>query len=424
MFLKQDRPVANTFVPALYTAVVSFLAYATVYAFRKPFTVGTYAGAGDIIGLPYKDALVICQLIGYMLSKFYGIRFISSLPRTGRTKLIFLLVFISWIALLLFPLIPAPFNVLCLLINGFPLGIIWGIIFSYVEGRRATDFIGAALAVSFIFSSGFVKSVSQTLKLFFHINDWWLPFFTGLIFMLPLILFLYLLERIPPPTEEDIASRVSREPMSKPERKNVLLKFGTGIALLVLIYVFLTIFRDLRDNFFADILKETGIDKDPSVFVATEIPSTLLVLVMISIMVLIKNNRKAFLITHLIILAGLLMAGFSSYLFVAGKMNVINWLTLVGIGLYTGYIPFNCILFDRMIASFGMVSNAGFLMYLADSFGYLGSLLLLLFKTIFHIQYKWSYLYSHGVILLSVAGIVLTVWAFVYFLTKYKTADT
>jgi hypothetical protein len=37
--------------------------------------------------------------------------------------------------------------------------MLWGVIFSYVEGRKSTDFICAALAVSFIFSSGWVKSV-------------------------------------------------------------------------------------------------------------------------------------------------------------------------------------------------------------------------------------------------------------------------
>jgi hypothetical protein len=31
------------------------------------------------------------------------------------------------------------------------LGMLWGVVFSYVEGRKTTDFIGAALAVSFIF---------------------------------------------------------------------------------------------------------------------------------------------------------------------------------------------------------------------------------------------------------------------------------
>ena len=114
--------------------------------------------------MPYKDALVIIQVLGYMLSKFYGIKFIAELKHIGRGKIIVLLVGISWISLFLFAIVPRPFNIVFLFTNGFPLGIIWGIVFSFVEGRKATDFIGASLAVSFIFSSGLVKSVAKYLQ--------------------------------------------------------------------------------------------------------------------------------------------------------------------------------------------------------------------------------------------------------------------
>src|SRR4029078_6660882 len=123
------------------------------------------------------------QVLGYMMSKFYGIKFIAELKKIGRGKIILLLVSISWFPLLLFAIIPSPFNVVFLFINGFPLGIIWGIVFSFVEGRKATDFIGASLAVSFIFSSGFVKSVAKWLLINFSVTEWWLPFVTGLVFI-------------------------------------------------------------------------------------------------------------------------------------------------------------------------------------------------------------------------------------------------
>jgi len=79
-------------------------------------------------------------------------------------------------------------------------------------------------------------------------------------------------------------------------------------------------------------------------------------------------------------------------------------MTIVGLGLYIGYIPFNCILFDRMIATFRMTGNVGFIMYLADSFGYLGSVSIILIKTLFHFHIHWSVLYSWGVVGLSVLG--------------------
>ena len=351
---------------------------------------------------------------------FYGIKFISELKKIGRGKMILLMVGISWISLLLFAIVPAPWSIVFLFTNGFPVGIIWGIVFSFVEGRKATDFIGAALAVSFIFSSGFVKSVAKSLQIQFTITDWWLPFVTGAVFMVPLLILLYLLEKIPTPSETDIALRVTRLPMDKVERASFFKSFKPGLLLFIIIYVFLTVFRDIRDNFAADIWRELGFGNQPSVFTATEIPITLLVLILIGSMILIRNNKKAFVITQYIILFGFLLAGISSLLFIKGMIGPFAWMTLVGLGLYMGYIPFNCILFDRLIATFRISGNVGFLMYLADSFGYLGSVSVILIKTIFHFQIHWSVLYSRGVVGLSVFGVMGSLLAINYFNKKFK----
>ena len=403
---------------AVYAALVCFLTYATVYAFRKPFTVGTFEQESNVFGIHYKDALVIAQVLGYMLSKFYGIRFIAELERIGRGRTILLLVGISWIALLLFAIIPSPFNIIFLFINGFPLGMIWGIIFSYVEGRKATDFIGAALAVSFIFSSGLVKSVAKWLMISFQVSETWVPFTTGLVFLIPLLVFIFLLEKIPLPSEDDNKLRVTRLPMDKNSRKHFFTEFRTGLILLIVIYVLLTMFRDIRDNFAADIWLDLGFGSQPSVFTATEIPITIAVLALISSMMMIKNNGHAFVVTHYIIISGFIIAGFSSLLFVLHLIPPFVWMTLVGLGLYIGYIPFNCILFDRMIAAFRQSGNVGFLMYLADSFGYLASVLVIIIKTFLNTHLSWTVVYSSGVIFFSIIGIAATFLALHYFQKK------
>lgn len=409
----------DTYV-AVFAAIITFLTYASVYAFRKPFTVGSFSGAPLIFGMPYKDALVITQVLGYMLSKFYGIKFIAELKHIGRGKIIVLLVGISWISLFLFAIVPRPFNIIFLFTNGFPLGIIWGIVFSFVEGRKATDFIGASLAVSFIFSSGFVKSVAEYLKVNFHVTDWWIPFLTGLVFILPLLIFVYLLEKIPSPSEEDIESRIIRLPMTKVQRKKFFSEFRFGLVMLIILYVFLTIFRDIRDNFAADIWRELGFGNQPSVFTATEIPISIIVLILIASMILIRNNRKALMITHIMIVAGFLMSGISSWMFINHHLSPFMWMTFVGLGLYIGYIPFNCILFERLIATFKHGGNVGFLMYIADSFGYMGSMIVIIGKSAFSNKLPWATVYSNGVMYLSVIGIALTMLAMKYFHKKYK----
>lgn len=405
----------------VYAAIITFLTYAMVYGFRKPFTVATYSDVSPVLGVAYKSCLVVSQVMGYMLSKFYGVKFIAELKRLGRGKMILLLIGVSWLALLLFALVPAPYNIPILLLNGFPLGLIWGIVFSFVEGRKATDFIGAALAVSFIFSSGFVKTITGILQLQFSISDFWLPFFAGLVFLVPLLLFVWLLEKIPPPSAADELLRTQRKPMLKTERKTYLKTFFPGIVTLLIVYVFLTIFRDIRDNFAADMWVEMGYPNQPEKFVKTEIPTTIIVLALISAMVYIRNNLRALMVSHLIIGIGFLMAGIATLLFIQGSLSPFYWMTLVGLGLYMGYIPFNCVLFDRMIATFKYAGNVGFLIYLADSYGYLGSVAVILSKSVFHIQLSWTRFYSVGVIILSIVGLIGTVISAWYFKSMYNT---
>lgn len=409
----------SSFKIGLYAAIVAFLTYTMIFGFRKSFTVCTFDGMA-YWGLGYKTLLVLSQMMGYLMAKFYGIKFISELKRLGRDKIVLVLVGIAWLAWLLFAIVPAPYNIIFLFINGFPLGMLWGVIFSYIEGRKTTDFIGAALAVSFIFSSGFVKSVGGWLIMQFNMSEFWVPFATGLVFALPLLLFIYLMERIPPPTQEDIDLRMNRTVMNADDRKKFIQHFLPGIIAAVLIYAFATIFRDIRDNFSADMWKEMGYLNQPAIFSKTETPITLIILVLIGSMVLIKNSFKAFMLAHVFIGLGFVVAGLSTWLFSNGIIAPIWWMTLVGLGLYMVYIPFNSVFFERMIAAFRFTGNAGFLIYVADSFGYLGSVSVLLSKEIFKVQLNWVNFFSNSVMGLSVAGVIITSYSMYYFYQKQK----
>jgi MFS family permease len=416
-----------SFRVGLYAAITVFLTYTMVFGFRKSFTVATFDGI-TIAGYSYKTILVISQMLGYMLAKFYGIKFISELKRHGRGKIIILLTLISWLSWLFFALVPAPYNIAFLFINGFPLGMLWGVVFSYVEGRRSTDFIGATLAVSFIFASGFVKTVGGWLMLNFGISEFWVPFYTGLVFVGPLLFFVFLIEKIPPPSEEDIASRMNRVPMLAEDRKKFTRLFLPGLVACILIYAFATIFRDMRDNFSAEMWKEMGFFDKPELFAKTETPITLIILVLIGSMVLIKNSFKALMLSHFFIGLGFIIAGLSSYFYINNSLSPIWWMTLVGLGLYMVYIPFNSVFFERLIAAFKHTGNVGFLIYLADSFGYVGSVGVMLSKEIFKVQLNWVTFFSNSVIWLSLVGLALTLFSAIYFYTKYealvKNADS
>jgi MFS family permease len=413
--LSKDKSIA------LYAALVSFGTYVFIFGFRKSFTVCTFDGL--VFGpIAYKTALVISQMLGYMLAKFYGIKFISGLQKVNRYKIIFLLTGISWLAWLLFAIVPAPYNVIFLFLNGFPLGMLWGVIFSYVEGRKSTDFIGAALAVSFIFSSGWVKSVGAWLMEQYHITEFWVPFCTGLVFALPLIICVYGLEKVPLPSEEDEMLRTKRIPMTGVERKFLLKQYLPGIIAFVAIYLFATIFRDIRDNFSADMWKEMGFNSRPALFTQTEIPITIFILIIMGAVVFIKNSFKALMVAHVFILMGFIIAGVSTYYFSAQLLDPFWWMLLVGLGLYLVYIPFNSIFFDRLIAAFSMKGNAGFFIYVADSVGYVGSVTVMLVKEGMSLEIKWTQFFSQSVMILSFVGVFITLYAMYYFTKKHKAS--
>ena len=128
---------------------------------------------------------------------------------------------------------------------------------------------------------------------------------------------------------------------------------------------------------------------------------------------------RAFRLAHVVVITGFLLAGISSALFLMGLMSGLLWMQLVGLGLYMGYIPFNCIFFERLIASFKIAGNVGFLIYMVDAWGYMGSSAVMLSKEIFQIKLTWSQFYPACTVIFSVTGLVGTMFSLMYFNKKY-----
>ena len=129
---------------SLYTTLVAFSTYACMYAFRKPFTVAAFEGV-NLWGLELKTVFIISQIFGYTLSKFMGIKVVSEMTPQKRARTILFLIGLAEIALLLFWLSPLPYKVLFIFFNGLPLGMVWGLVFAYLEGRKNTELLGAGL---------------------------------------------------------------------------------------------------------------------------------------------------------------------------------------------------------------------------------------------------------------------------------------
>jgi hypothetical protein len=297
--------------------------------------------------------------------------------------------------------------------------MIWGLVFAYLEGRRTTEIMGTILSISFIVSSGFVKSIGKIMTTYFQLSDFQMPWITGIIFYIPLIILVWLLDKTPDPTAEDELLRTKRVPMDKKQRKKIFSEFAAGVIFLTMAYMLLTVYRDLRDNFAADIWSTLGYANNSMVLTWSEIPIAIIVFIVMSSVMLIKNNKQAFIINNYIILSGFLIIGLSTLALKAGMLNPPAWMILLGLGTYLGYLPFNCLLFDRFIAAFGSASNAGFFIYLADSFGYLGSVGTLIFKNLINKELSWFSFMMTSSYSMAIAGGILIVVSIIYFNFKF-----
>ncbi|MEI9989123.1 MAG: DUF5690 family protein [Rhizomicrobium sp.] len=417
---------APAFVFTLYGGTMAFGAYFAMYAFRKPFAAASFADAAPVL-VDYKIALVIAQVFGYALSKIAGIKVVSEMPPPRRAVAILGLIGAAEVALVLFGLIPAPWNIACLFADGLALGMIWGLVFGFLEGRRVSEALGAMLCASFIVSSGVVKSAGASVMLHGWANEYWMPAVTGLLFTPLLLLCVFGLAALPPPTAQDELQRVARAPMDGASRRAMFAAFAPGLIALIVIYVGLTALRDFRDNFAAEIWTGLGFRNDAEIFTLSELPVAAIVLATLALLMFIRDNRRAFLANLALVAVGLALAGLSSAAFQAGAIGPVTWMIALGAGLYLAYTPFNALLFDRFIAASGRTGTAGFLIYVADGCGYLSSVILLVFYNFVGVRIPWVPFLCNISYVAALAGLVLIVGAAIYFrrhlVAEVRSAD-
>jgi hypothetical protein len=396
-----------------------FGTYFCMYAFRKPFTAGSYTEL-TLWGIGFKTVLVTAQVLGYTLSKVIGIKVVSEVEPHRRAVLLLGLVGVAELALLFFAVTPAPFNALWLFCNGVPLGMVFGLVLRFLEGRRHTEALAAGLCTSFILADGVAKSAGAFL-LQAGISEEWMPFIAGLLFVPPLLLFVAMLARVPAPSRQDVAARSERTPMNGRQRRDFFLRYPTGLTLLLLIFVLVTILRSVRADFAPEIWDGLQRQVQPEVYAWSEMAVAAGVLLLNGSVVFIPNNRRAF-------FAGLGLAlGGAALVMVAllglwlGALSSFVFMVLHGLGLYLPYIAVHTTIFERLIAMTRDRGNISYLMTLADACGYLGLVIVLLARNAvaptkdflsFFVALSWA---------IAIACVVLLLPCWRYFATHAAT---
>ena len=403
----------------LYAIFAAFTTYFCMYAFRKPFAAASYDGA-KFFGteIDAKTAFVIAQIIGYTISKFAGMKICSETGRAGRGALLVKLIAAAWASLVLFAVLPQDLKVIAIFANGLPLGMVWGTVVLYLEGRRTSELLLAGLSCSYIVASGVVKDVGRALMSNFGVPEYWMPAATGALFFLPFLLAVYLLTNLPGPTEADIKERSARSEMYADDRWAFCKQFSLGLVLLSGMYFFLTAYRDYRDNYGVELLTELGLADIDGVFSMTEIPVAFGVVSVLALLSLVRSNRLGLKIAFGVMIGGQLLMGLAMWMMNAGYIDGVLWYGLIGLGAYLAYVPFGCVLFDRLLAYTRFAGTAVFAIYLTDAIGYTGSVALQLFRDLIFSDSSRLEFFSNLTYAMSFGGAAALIAAMFYFLRQ------
>jgi hypothetical protein len=415
---------SHSLVFSLYAVMTAFGTYFCMYAFRKPFGASAYDGLiffNTTIDL--KVALTISQVIGYATSKYLGLKYCSEVTRGRRARMLVSLIVCAELALALFAALPEQFKFVAILLNGLSLGMIWGLVVRYLEGRRTSEVLLVGLSCSYIVASGIVKDIGKGLIDSGAATQFTMPVITGALFLAPFFLFTWLLNQLPEPDAIDEADRIKRVPMDAKQRRLFVRQFLPGLILIMFVYLFLSAFREIRDMYGINLLEELGLGETAAVFSKTDMPIAIPVFLSLLLLNSIKGHVIGMIATFAIMVTGTLVLGISTLLFDMGHISPIVWMILIGVGGYLTYVPYGTVIFDRLLASTRFTGTAVFAIYIADSLGYTGSVALQLYKALGQSETTWLNFFRGMAYLLSVVGTVLLSLAAAYFVRKIKAAQ-
>ena len=375
----------------LWAGGAALLSYSLVYALRKPYTAAAFEGL-EFFNMDYKVAVTIVQILGYLIAKFAGIKLISELKKETRFRFIVIASVMAELALVGFWLLPAPYNLFVMFFNGLALGCMWGVIFSFIEGRRVTDLLASMLGVSIVFSSGTAKSIGLFFMNTLHVDPFLMPVLIGGL-ALPLLLLLgYSLSRLPQPDEHDIASKSKRETLNGKQRWELFRQYMPMLTLLLAANFLLVILRDIKEDFLVNIFDVSAYSS--WIFARIDSIVTLIILGIFGLMMFVKSNIKSLMVLLSMVIVGMVFMGITSFGYSRIQLSPISWLFIQSLCLYIAFLTFQTIFFDRFIACFKIKGCVGFFIALIDFIGYTGTVLVLTVKEFMHPDINWLEFYN------------------------------
>ena len=160
--------------------------------------------------------------------------------------------------------------------------------------------------------------------------------------------------------------------MDRADRGAFFVRYAFGLTMIVGVYLLVTVLRGIRSDFATEIWEGLGRVARPEDFARSEALVMLGVLATCGATAILRDNRRAFFAAMAVATAGLGLVALAALGGGPGPDDPFAFMVISGLGLYLPYVAVHTTIFERLMAMTRDRGNIGYLMYVADAFGYIG----------------------------------------------------
>eukprot|EP00041_Stephanoeca_diplocostata_P033359 m.1100847 g.1100847 ORF g.1100847 m.1100847 type:complete len:1138 (-) comp24320_c0_seq2:2984-6397(-) len=414
------------------TGAAAAIAYLYLMILRFPMLVRkSDSGRDPLFQLNWKAAFVMSFGIGYTLGKITATFFFSTLRPWQRLRYMGGIACAAFLCTSAFySLAPVEYEAALLLLGAMPLSALFGIVSQYLEGRMHTEVMVSMLAASLMLGGPISRALAVALDER-GVDHKLVPMVLGLMFLPSTLVAMVILDTVPPPTALEAERRSERRPKTLREVWTFVREYFVGFVLIFLGYMMICAFRNYREYFATDIyakaIRNTQLQSWH--YVALECPSTVFVFVAIAVVSRSRSNRIGLLLVQGLVMTGALICIGSTVLYQRGYIEShyyggIVWIELIVSGTYLMYIPMGFLVFDRLVAAFGVGATAVVLINTADIFGQAASLAVVAYREYIargSLTHSEDYHQFYLVLIYPLCGTILVINALVFVYFYFKT---
>ena len=231
---------------------------------------------------------------------------------------------------------------------------------------------------------------------------------------------LVLFGALPQPTQADKELRTERVALDSKARLSLFKNFMPVLVMLFFANLFVTVLQDIKEDFLVKILDVDAAGLSSWAFAKVDATVTLIILCMFGLMSAVRSNIKVLCMLLGLVTCGTATLSFLAFNYSALQLQPMTWLFLQSLSLYTVYLSFQTLFFERFIACFKIKGNVGFFIITLDFIGYTGTVVVLIFKEFFNPAVNWLDFYNLMSGYVGIACSVAFIGSAVYLIQRYR----